>query len=86
MTLDVTIDNVIVCLIFIHQVRECCFDSRALLIDSIVQGIGQTIHGLHHFVRAYPISHLIIYCEQFLTVIYQVLKLDTFWMIQKEHI
>lgn len=38
------IDDIIVGLVFVHQVRESCLDARTLLVDGIIKRVRQAIH------------------------------------------
>lgn len=86
MTLYMTINDVIVSLIFIHQVKESSLDAWAFLIDGIIKGIDQTIHSLLDFALLHSASHPFIDSQQFLTMVYEIFELNAFWMIQKKHI
>ena len=50
MALDMAIDDVVVGLVFVHQVRESCLDARTLLVDGIVKRVCQAIHGFCDFI------------------------------------
>ena len=44
MALHVAINNIIVCLVFVHQVGESSLDTRTFLIDGIIKRVRQAIH------------------------------------------
>lgn len=60
MTLYMTINDVIVSLIFIHQVKESSLDAWAFLIDGVIEEIYQAINSLLDFALLHSASHLLI--------------------------
>lgn len=83
MSLHMTINDIIVCLILIHQIRKCSLDTRTLLIYRIIKRIHQTVHGLSDFIHIYSIPYLLIKLKKFFPIIYQILEFNTFRMVQK---
>ena len=86
MPFHMTVDDIIVCLILIHQIRKCSLDARTLLIYRIIKRIHQTVHGLSDFIHIYSIPYLLIKLKKFFPIIYQILEFNTFRMVQKEQI
>ena len=86
MSLHMTTNDIIVCLILIHQIRKCSLDTRTLLIYRIGKPIHQTVHCLSDFIHIYSIPYLLIKLKKFFPIIYQILEFNTFRMVQKEQI
>ena len=84
--LDMAIDDIIVGLVFVHQVRESCLDARTLLVDGIIKRVRQAIHCFCDFIGVDSVADFSVDGKQFLTMIHQVLELYSFWVIQKEQI
>ena len=80
------IDDVVVGLVFVHQVRESCLDARTLLVDGIIKRVCQTIHCFCDFIGVDSVADFSVEGKQFLTMIHQVLELYSFRVIQKEQI
>lgn len=49
--LDMAIDDVVVGLVFVHQVKESCLDARTLLVDGIIKRDRQAIHCFCDFIE-----------------------------------
>ena len=84
--LYMAIDDIIVGLVFVHQVRESCLDARTLLVDGIIKRVRQAIHGFCDFIGVDSVADFSVEGKQFLTMIHQVLELYSFRVIQKEQI
>ena len=62
MLLRVTADDVIAGRVFIHHAKEHFLDTRAFLVDGIIQRVNQMIHTLndllfvHHLCRCHIIT------------------------------
>lgn len=48
--LDMAIDDVVVGLVFVHQVKESSLDTRTFLIDGIIKRVRQAIHCFCDFI------------------------------------
>ena len=86
MALHVAINDIIVCLVFVHQVGESSLDTRTFLIDGIIKRVRQAIHCFCYFFKVDSVAGFSVEREQFLTVIHQILELYSFRMIQKKEI
>ena len=86
MPLHMTVDDIIVSLILIHQIRKSCLDTGTLLVYRIIKRIHQTVHGLGNLIHIYSIPYLLIKLKKFFPIIYQILEFNTFRMVQKEQI
>ena len=84
--LYMAIDDIIVGLVFVHQVRESCLDARTLLVDGIIKRVRQAIHCFCDFIGVDSVADFSVEGKQFLTMIHQVLELYSFRVIQKEQI
>ena len=51
MALHVAINDIIVCLVFVHQVGESSLDTRTFLIDGIIKRVRQAIHCFCYFFK-----------------------------------
>ena len=86
MALHMTVDDIIVSLILIHQIRKGSLDTGTLLIYRIIKRVHQAVHSLNDFIHIYSIPYLLIKLKKFLPIIYQILEFNTLRMVQEEHI
>lgn len=86
MSLHMTVDDIIVSLILIHQIRKGSLDTRTLLVYRIIKRIHQTVHSLGNLIHIYSIPYLLVKQKQFFPIIYQILEFNTFRMVQEEQI
>lgn len=80
------IDDIIVGLVFVHQVRERYLDARTLLVYGIIKRVRQAIHCFRDFIGVDSVSDFSVEGKQFLTMIHLVLELYSFRVIQKKQI
>ena len=86
MSLHMTVDDIIVSLILIHQIRKGSLDTRTLLIYRIIKRIHQTIHCFGNLIHIYSIPYLLIKLKKFFPIVYQIFEFNTFRVVQEEQI
>ena len=86
MLLRVTADDVIAGRVFIHHAKEHFLDTRAFLVDGIIQRVDQVFHTLNDLLLVHHLCRCHIITCKFLTIICQTFELDTLRMCQEQQI
>ena len=86
MALHMTVDDIIVSLILIHQIRKGSLDTGTLLIYRIIKRVHQAVHSLNDFIHIYSIPYLLIKLKKFFPIVYQIFEFNTFRVVQEEQI
>ena len=81
-----TVNDVVVGLVLVHELHESGFYARALFVYGVVKWVCQPIYGLFYLAVVYTVGNAVVDSLQFIAVIYEIFELDAFGMIEEQYV